>query len=232
MLRLPVPLFLLCCLLASCAAHQNPEPPKKAAPGLLPTTPDDVRFIRKILSECRELDCGTCSAGHWMQINKLGDRRLIAACQVLITKPESAADLANAFAILSNAKGDRRHFAVPAASAVGHPDWWVRVSAAQLHCDIGTRNEAPALVPLLYAKDTDQTYPVEIQQANTAEMIGAAVKGLAAIGGPNELVALDAWLAKVDRDSIYLDFKDIEKLRDEFANRLAREAKTPAKEKP
>src|SRR5262249_1162826 len=145
MLRLHVPVFLLCCLLASCTAHQNA--PVEVADR--DTSVDDVEFIRANRRESRSMKCKTCAAEHREEMyKKLPDNRLIAASEVMLANPGSESEIADALEILARTKGDRKRFVGRAIASLGHSDATVRYNAAWLLGEIGSPKEAKALVPL------------------------------------------------------------------------------------
>lgn len=219
MCRLRMPVSLLCLLLASCTAIQDAvdkHDADKNAHDPNPTTADDVKFIRDNRKECREMKCGTCRAGHRELIyGLLSAKRLIAAAEVMLANPECDEEIEDAFSMISRAKGDRSRFIQPAVRALGHADLGVRLSAVGLLGEIGSRNEGPALVAML----SNELFCVA----------PAAVKSLAAIGGPNELIALDAWILRVGPDLSPGRLEVCKQQRDAFAARLVKEGQLPPK---
>ena len=141
-----------------------------------------------------------------------GDNRLIAACEVMLAAPNDAEETASAFWILSCSKGDRRRFIKPAVAALRAADRHVRWSAADLLGEIGTRAEGAALIASL--------------NDSSADVVNTAAKSLAAIGGPADLAALDAWLGGKGPDwngnvPRRPDFREeVTKYRDAMAARL------------
>lgn len=220
MFKLHTPSCLLCCLLASCASSEEdtPEANPPAQADIQPTMlADDVRFIRQNRREGREMTCGTCAASHRQKMYELGGKRLIAACEVILANPEDPREIADAFWMLGQAKGDRKRFVRSAVAALAKADRDVRWSAAELLGEIGSPEEGPALVAALADK--------------SADVASSAAKSLSVIGGPDELVALNAWLrgtgpdkcGTVERGPIFRE--DVTKYRDEMAARLATKGK-------
>src|SRR5262249_13871178 len=162
-----------------------------------------------------------CKAGYMEHIEPLERRlegeRLLAACELVIAKPENPEELDGALGLLWGKKGDRSRFIEPARKALAHEHAGGSHSAANLLAEIGTPNEGPALVPLL----SDENWHVR----------GAAVGALARIGGPNELLALDAWLGRLgpDDDELFGWRSYYKQQRDAFAARLAKEGQLPPK---
>src|SRR5262249_22128276 len=176
---------VICCLLASCAPKEDEAAPSKPSAAM---TTEDVRYIRENRAEARESKCGTCAASIREEIyRRLEAPRLIAAAEFMLANPENSEEVADAFHILSRCQGDRKRFVEPALRAVSHEDPWVRRSAAYLLGEIGTRNEAPALTKLLADSNLN--------------VASAAVNAIAAIGGPDALVALDAFHNGLDQDA-------------------------------
>jgi HEAT repeats len=219
MFGLRAPMFLLCCLLMSCTSKQNDKTTDEDARDPRLTTAADVQSIRETLQAARGMKCKTYAVEHRENLKRrLEGKRLFSACEAIIEKPESDAEVEFAFYLLCYKKGDRSRFVNPAVRALAHKAPGVRCTAAWLLGEIGSRNEAPALSALL--------------SDGNLNTVTAAVEALVAIGGPNELVALDDWLRTTDRRRNPIVFEEIEQHRDELANRLAREAKGSATEKP
>ena len=212
-----LPLLLLPCLLASSSptGDDSPKPSSATVVDTRPTTLEDVRFIRENQRESREMRCGTCALSHRQKVYELGDKRLIAACEVMLAAPTDAEEVASAFWILSCAKGDRSRFIKPAVAALRAADRGIRWSAAELLGEIGSPKEGPALIASL----TD----------GSADVVNAAAKSLAAIGGPTDLVAMDTWLGGTGPDMNgnvprRPDFREeVAKYRNAMAARLAKE---------
>jgi hypothetical protein len=111
----------------------------------------------------------------------------------------------------------RNRFRRLAVTRLADKDYEVRRSAVSLFGRIGGREEAPLAAVCL----CDNPFEHE-------GIIRAAATTLTAIGGPNELAAMDEWL----RSDSYRDNADlrkhIQKCRDELKNRLS-ETKDPTK---
>jgi hypothetical protein len=214
MSRLRIPVLMLC-LLASCAEKETGE----KAPSR-PTNAEkeqDVHTVRNGLLAWQGAGplCGNDLDEHDRQLElsrqalckELGERRVLAACETVVARPESDGELRAAFLFLARMKGDRHRFVEPAVAALKHADAGVRIGAATLLGEIGSRNEAAALVAAL--SDGDATLP--------------AAEALAAVGGPNEVTAMDAWLAGPGRDRLDVYRDGVKEGRDALAARLARE---------
>src|SRR5262249_55057613 len=140
------PLFVFCCLLASCAPKEDEAPPKPS----IAITMDDVRFIRENRAEANASKCGTCRASIREGIyRRLDANRRIAAAEFMLANPENDDDGAEASGILCRSEGARKRFIGPALGALTHANWRVQAAAIWLLGEIGTRNEAPALTKLL-----------------------------------------------------------------------------------
>jgi len=114
------------------------------------------------------------------KFEKLGTRRLYAAFEVILDDPREDQETVCLFSTLLSHEGDRSRFVKPAVSRLAHPNPSVRTVALMLLEKIGTQNEATAVVALL--SDRDRTVAEE------------AARALVKLGGPNEVVAMDAWL--------------------------------------
>ena len=134
---------------------------------------------------------------------------------ILEHKECTAMEKSRIFSVLRSVKADRSRFLEAVVSALAHENWSLRSSAVQLVAQIGTAKDASPVVALL----SDGVEPA--YQSNCH----FAAKTLAAIGGPREVIAMDAWLLGVS----YADDKPlrthVKKCRDELAARLAKEPK-------
>lgn len=222
MSRLRIPLLLGCLVLASCAIKDDGTPGEDPAS----TVADDVVAVRQHL-RIREQGplCGNGMDEHMKFMAALldgltmtmGEMRLFEACEVILAKPESDQELCATFDLLGQAKGDRRRFVKHAVAALGHQNSQVRYDGVRLLGKIGSPTERVAVAGLL-------------SDGEDFVVMGAA-EALAVIGGPNELISLDAWLAGPGRkpDVEYVT-ESVQKSRDELAARLARQAKAETKE--
>jgi HEAT repeat protein len=226
MSRLRAPLLFLCCTLALCLTSQAPPgaaadvaahdevaivvvarpAADRVAPPPKAVTVQDVKFIRDKHKN------GGC---RWRALRDLSTARIIAAAEVMLANSESDEELAEVFGALWWAEGDRRHLVTRTVRALRHTDREVRGSAARLLGEIGSRNEALALVAML----SDEDYWLNCD----------VVEALACIGGPNELIALDNWIR---RASPKAKSERIAAARNHFAARLIEEGQSSAKEKP
>jgi HEAT repeat protein len=225
MSRLRTPLLFLCWTLALAVTSQAPpdaaanvaahdevsivvvaRAADRVAPPPKAITVQDVKFIRDKHKN------GGC---RWRALRDLSTTRIIAAAEVMLANPESDKELAEVLGALWWAGGDRRHLVTRTVRALRHTDPEVRGSAARLLGEIGSRNEALALIATL----SDEDYWLNCD----------VVEALACIGGPNELIALDNWIRRASRKATS---ERIAAARNHFAARLIEESQSPAKEKP
>jgi hypothetical protein len=215
MFRPRLSVFLLCCLLASCAAKPNGDP-NVGDPS--PTVQEDVRLVREHLEgRAKGSLCGNGLEEDMKRMNAfedgfseltLGEKRVLAACEVMLTNPKDDAERAAVLLMVSRRKGDRSRFVAPAVEALKHKDEGVRAGAATLLGKIGSPNEIPALRGLL--SDPEEG------------VVQAVAPALAALGGQDDLNALDKWLDGPGREERY-DFgtRDrVEKARCDLMMRL------------
>jgi hypothetical protein len=135
----------------------------------------------------------------------------------ILTDPNADdGDVGRVLLVIGNVKTDRRRFIKRAVSRLTDRDFGVRLNAVLLLKDIGSPAETSPVVALLSDK--------------RVEIIYAAAKTLAAIGGPNEVVAMEVWLRGAsDRDDPKL-LRHVRKCRDALKKRLEEpRAKDPSK---
>src|SRR5689334_16496591 len=102
-LRTGGPLMLLACLAVSCAAGDDPRPPRDAAPEEPVVSADEVEGVR------RQLDWVDREAQRESikRLNALGERKVFAALEIILAKPKKDTEIADVFTTLRLLKGDR-----------------------------------------------------------------------------------------------------------------------------
>ena len=142
---------------------------------------------------------------------KMGDKAFPAYAVILADPKSKPQHISRAMGIIAIVPGDRSRFVEPAVQLLGHHDWLIRLSAAQLVGKIGNVRDVAPVVALL----ADEKWEVSF----------AAAKTLAAIGDRRTLTALDVWLnSGKNRDDAELR-KHVAKYRDELKQRLAEKKK-------
>lgn len=161
----------------------------------------------------------------WLQLNEfkasrqalveLGTRAFEAYHLILSDPDATDHEVSRIFGVLALVKGDRKPFLEHAVRSLANKDARVRWTAVGLLGAIGGRAEASPVVALL----SDGKKPGDIV------VVFSAAETLAAIGGPREVIAMDAWLL----GGSHLDDKKlrahVKRYRDELAARLAKEPK-------
>jgi HEAT repeat protein len=216
MFRHRLSVFLGCCLLVSCQAKKNGDP-SVGDPD--PALQQDVRLVREhLVQRSNACLCGNGAEVDDKRMNAfeegfceqtLSEKRVFAACEVMLTNPRDDDESAAVLLLLSRRKGNRSRFVAPAVEGLKHADEGVRAGAATLLGKIGSPNEVPALRDLL--SDPDEG------------VVMAVASALVALGGQDELNALDRWLAGPGREERY-DFgvrDSVTKARADLAKRLA-----------
>ena len=141
-------------------------------------------------------------------IIRLGDKTFPELEEILNDPKARPVEIYRAFYFISKIDADRSRFLEHAVRRTSDPTDQIRSTAARLLGKIGTIAEASPLVALLSDKD-------EV-------VVNAAATSLAAIGGPRELVALDAWLLGVAHADYPQLREHVKKCRAELVERLAR----------
>ena len=119
--------------------------------------------------------------------------------------------------VLCVSPGDRSRYIAPAHRALLSPDHRVRLSAVTLLAHIGSPKDTAPTVALLF----DESDLVVIEASKT----------LASVGGPNDLIALDAYLRSAAARGLNPEFlKGVAKRRDILRDRLSRPTVVPTKE--
>src|SRR5438045_1449942 len=135
---------LIVSLIVSCAGTKNTPTSHEEGPDAS-VSPAVVEDVRRWLGP---IDREGLNASV-TYLNQLGEKKVFAALKVLLADPRDTRELADAFGMLCELKGDRRRFIEPAVHALANPDESVRYRAVQLLEVIGTRAEASPVVALL-----------------------------------------------------------------------------------
>src|SRR5262249_47274876 len=128
-----------------------------------PGLQQDVRLVREQLEgRANCIGCGNGMEEDEKRMNlfedgfcelTLTEKRVIAACEVMLTNPKDDAERAAVLLMLSRRKADRSRFVATALEGLKHQDDGVRAAAATLVGKIGSPNEVPALRNLLSDPD-------------------------------------------------------------------------------
>jgi hypothetical protein len=176
-----------------------------------PLDPTDVGQVRSYLRKgCQDGLIAVTSNEHLVRMGE----KVFAAYEAILSDPKSTSDeIGRAFCVLSDIEADRRRFAKHAVMHLTDADFGSRLNAVNFLGKIGSAADASPVVALLSDRDISLVY--------------AAARTLAAIGDPNEVVAMDVWLRGVchrDKDAQ----KAVQYHRDKLKKRLE-EDKDPKK---
>jgi HEAT repeat protein len=140
--------------------------------------------------------------------NSLSDpAKVFPAYEGILSDPKSASyEVEGVFSVLYKVKADRRRFIKHALSRFTDSNYHLRWTAVWFLQSAGSPAEASPVVALLSDEHREVGY--------------AAAKTLAAIGGPNEVVAMDVWLRGVSRHDDRKLREHVQKCRDELKKRL------------
>jgi hypothetical protein len=172
------------CLALSCAEEKQGDPaPQRDTPKAqdAPASPEEIERVRKILrsrEQCGEEQLKSRAE----RLAPMGKVKVFSAFEAILARPKAPAEIGQVFeALRSLTEWDRSPFVPHAVAALSHENGHVRASAADLLRVIGTAKEAPLVAALL----SEREYVV----------VEAAARALVVIGGPDELAAMDRWLA-------------------------------------
>jgi hypothetical protein len=140
--------------------------------------------------------------------------RAFPAFEAILSDPKAKPfEVRGVFSIVGTVKADRRRFVEHAVRRLADADSGVRKSAVWVLERIGTAKEASPVVALL--SDENKV------------TVHYAAKTLAAIGGPREVVAMDAWLLGAShRGDAHLR-QHVKECRDKLQKRLAEDPTKP-----
>lgn len=141
-------------------------------------------------------------------IIQLGEKTFPEFEEILSDPKARPVEIYRTFYYIAEINADRSRFLEHAVQRASDPNDQIRSTAARLLGKIGSVTEASLLVALLSDKDF--------------VAVNAAATALAAIGGPRELVALDAWLLGVAHADYPQLREHVKKCRTELVERLAR----------
>lgn len=182
--------------------------------GVAPSAPsaEEVAAVRELVGSWSDAKARDAALD---KLHRLGEKGAFPAFEAILADPKSADEIANVLDALRQMKGDRGRFVTPAVRALAHSQLKVRVGAAELLGQIGSPKEASPLVALL--SDADEA------------AVSAAARTLAAVGGPRELVAMDAWLLGVSHKDNRALRDRVTGFRDDLKARLDKAAKDKKK---
>ncbi len=127
--------------------------------------------------------------------------------EAILTDPKSESEeIAGVFWIINHVKSDRTRFRKYALERLADPHSYVRDYAVRALKSIGSSAEAPSVVPLL---SDEEEY-----------VATAAAETLAAIGGPDEVLAMDVWIRGHSHRNDRQFREHVQKCRDELKKRL------------
>lgn len=176
--------------------------------------PIDVQDTEQVRELFHSIDYDERVEQQIQQLIRMGEKAFPAYEKILKDPKAASLEISGVLILLRRVQADRRPFLRHAVSRLADKEKYVRLSAVTLLKQIGSPAEASPVVALL----SDEFKPV----------IYMAGKTLSAIGGPNEIVAMDVWLRGVShRDDRQLR-EHVQKCRDELKKRLA-EKKDPTK---
>ena len=202
MMRACSSLLLLVCLttFACEGGRTDKEPPTDKE------SPFDVKDVRQVRNTLRVKDYDKTQEMQRRYLIRMGEKAF-PAYEAILSDPKSESyEVEGVFGVLVNVDADRRHFIKYAISRFMDTDYGVRWAAVGLLERIGSPAEASPVVALLSDVHTEVVY--------------AAAKTLAAVGGPNEVVAIDVWLRGVSYREDRQLREHVQKRRDELKKRL------------
>lgn len=150
--------------------------------------------------------------GRWLErgkLLKLGVRAFPIYDSLLADPKLEDLHASRIFAVLCDVKGDRTRYLVSAQLALRNPNWHVRSAAVRFLAHIASPRDTSPIVAVLFD--------------NNDVVAHAAATTLAAIGGPNDLIAMDVYLRSTAVQGAHPAFlAEITKQRDRLRERLAR----------
>lgn len=212
-------LLLVCLTMIACDSRatvkEHPLDVKNVKPPLDVKDAEDVRSVLRV--KC--LVAGVKDERLEKQreyLIRMGEKAFPAYEAILSDPKSESVEVCGVFGLIYHVKGDRRRFREYALARFTDSDYGVRRTAVWILGSIGSQAEASPVVALLSDDHTIVAY--------------AAATTLAAIGGPNEVVAMDLWLRGVSyRDDAQLR-QHVEKCRDDLKKRLdENRVKAPSK---
>lgn len=151
------------------------------------------------------------------QLVEMGEKVFPAYEAILADTKSRSHEVASVLSLLREVKADRRGFRKYAVARLADARDGVVLNAVQLLEVIGGPAEASPLVALLSDRDLTNSF--------------AAAKALAAIGGPNEVVAMDVWLRGDSHRGDRQLREDVQKYRDDLKKCLDAKKARKKKEK-
>lgn len=212
-MRLSSSLFLFVCLIPlACKGEDSASNPRRNGDTAEP--PLDVRNVREVRMALRVKEPDKTSEKYRQYLIHMGEKAFPAYEAILSDPKAYDVEVCGVFGIIYEVKGDCRRFIKYALARFMDSDYGVRRCAVWILGAIGSAAEASPVVALLSDEEKIVAY--------------AAAKTLVAIGGPNEVVAMDVWLRGVShRDDRELR-EHVQKCRDALKKRLS-EKKDPTK---
>ncbi|HEY7153802.1 MAG TPA: hypothetical protein VH575_07565 [Gemmataceae bacterium] len=176
----------------------------------------DVQDVKHLRGLFHVKDYDERVAKERQQLIEMGEKAF-PAYEAILSDPESDSyEIGGVLGVLCEVKADRRRFLNHAVSRLTDIDSSVRHNAVILLKQIGSAGEASPVVALLSDKDK--------------VVVHYAAKTLTAIGGSNEVVAMDVWLRGVSHRGDGDLRKHVQKCRDALKKRLDEaRAKDPSK---
>ncbi len=191
-----------------CQMVKAPNIPPTLVDGELGNTkpPLDVQDVQQVRFVFHVIDYDERMERQRQQLIRTGEKAFPAYETILSDAKSSEEEVCGVLGALCDVKADRRRFIKPAVSRLTATDSSVRWCAVALLQRIGSVAEASPMIALLSDEDI--------------VVVHFAAKALVAIGGQNELVAMDVWLRGVShRDDAQLR-QHVKKCRDELKRRL------------
>lgn len=210
----PFPRLMLVICLLTLACQRRSTVKELSDDGQNAKPPLDVRNVQQVRGALSAIDQDKKAKKQWHYLISVEERAFPAYEAILSDPRASYLEVANVFGILCNVKADRRCFIRHVFYRFTDSDYGVRSSALRLLERIGSPAESSPVIALLSDEHTEVGY--------------AAAKTLAAIGGPNEVVAMDVWLRGITYREDRQLREHVQKCRDALKKRLA-EKKDPTK---
>jgi HEAT repeats len=190
--------------------------PKQARNPQNAETPVDVENVYQVSMAVQMFDPDENQEKKRRYLIRMGEKAF-PAYEAILTDPKSPYDsVCGVLCILRYVKADRRCFIKYALARLTDEDFTVRHLALELLGKIGSSTEMPPVVALLSDEQED--------------IANCAARTLAALGGPNELVAMDVWLNGTSHRANPHLRSYVRECRDKLKKRLDEQSKDPTKD--
>lgn len=198
-------LILICLTTLGCESRATVKERSRSKQNTEPSL--NVRNVEAVRMVFHAIDYDERQVKLYQYLISVGERAFPAYEEILSFQGADPVDVSGVLGVLCEVKADRRRFLKHALSRLTDATDSVRRTAVVLLSQIGSPAEASPLVALL----SDEEIGV----------VSRAAEALAAIGGSNEVVAMDVWLRGVSHRERSRLREHVQKCRDDLQNRLA-----------